>query len=150
MGSQVMTPGPQQLLTSARMIQEQGPATSRFRNAPPKTKISGEATGKLLSPVICAIPQHIGGTPRPPTMDHTVGELAASPSKRLRGLRGGPAVPGSPWAGHLGRTYSAGSARGKIAVLTSLSFRKVEGKDRGGYVFCRGREGYSDARAKFP
>ena len=82
-----VTPGwefsdaPQQLLTSARMIQEQGPATSRFRNAPPKTKISGEATGKLLSPVIYAIPHHIGGTPRPPTMDHTVGELAASPSK---------------------------------------------------------------------
>ena len=48
----------------------------------------------------------------------------------------------------LGRTYSAGSARGKIAVLTSLSFRKVEGKDRGGYVFCRGREGYSDARGR--
>ena len=40
----------------------------------------------------------------------------------------------------LGHTYSAGSARGKRAVLTSLFSRKVEGKDRGGYVFCRGRE----------
>ena len=61
-----------------------------------------------------------------------------------------PALKSSRAGSVLGYLYSAGSARGKIAVLTSLSFRKVEGKDRGGYVFCRGREGYSDARAKFP
>ena len=43
---------------------------------------------------------------------------------------------------------SSGRARGKIGVLTSLSFRKVSGKDRGAGGFCPGRKGYSDARAK--
>ena len=62
----------------------------------------------------------------PLTMDHTVGELAASQSKRLRDLPGGPAVgqsrgrPGRATAGNgegegrgTGKPWGAGKPAGK-------------------------------------